>query len=194
MSDKDSEEYLRLMLRLDPYKDSWEIVARRQSRLLPDNEVIAATTVSSQRPIAEIREDNETKLARIRERFWQLSTPQLTELLLEVDTASVPDMQQYVEQLLKIDMLRPQFDALEKKVAPDTTIVDVMRAVVIQHRVAAASLRSQFHADMRQRGNCHAIKKSIYVLGQKFPDLYALEHEWLAALMTVRCKSKWWWG
>lgn len=193
MSDSPKQEYLSQVLQMNPLEQPAEILTRRKQFLQPQSENRQFDTMNSS--YEERRRHALELINDLRKHFWSFKTSVIEQRLNEIDIADFPELTFATGRFRKIVNLRESFTRLQHRCEGHETFYEQFCTLVISSPAEAERLRSTSHAQPEatmfdvELVSPEEEQKLARIVQQEFPELYALEKDWLNQLAATSKKS-----
>ncbi|QDT88445.1 hypothetical protein [Gimesia algae] len=193
MTDSPKQEYLSQILQMNPLEQPAEILNRRKQFLQPQSEFHQFDTMNSS--YEERRTQALEQITTLRKHFWSFKTSVIEQRLNAIDIADFPELTFAIGRLRKIAALRESFTRLQHRCEGHETFYAQFCTLVISSPAEAERLRSTSVA--RPQGAVFDLelvrpedeRKLARIVQQEFPELHALEKDWLNQLAATSKKS-----
>lgn len=183
-------KYLTFMLNASPQAESERIVSKRMKALRL--EATATPEAKAAQKTQENLQHTLTFLEEIRNSVWKRSPQELETALAKVDTSAYPHLEPMVDRLRTIVRSRPQLtqatEMLQANDSIDEDFLKVFKQVLSAQPQERSDLRERAvvafsNRTLRKRG-----RKTLKILEQVTPELYALEADWIDRMSKQRPK------
>ncbi|WP_417392106.1 hypothetical protein [Gimesia sp.] len=193
MSDSPKQEYLSQVLQMNPLEQPAEILTRRKQFLQPQSENRQFDTMNSS--YEERRRHALELINDLRKHFWSFKTSVIEQRLNEIDIADFPELTFATGRFRKIVNLHESFTRLQHRCEGHETFYEQFCTLVISSPAEAERLRSTSHIQPEatmfdvELVRPEEEQKLARIVQQEFPELYALEKDWLNQLAATSKKS-----
>ncbi|QDU12294.1 hypothetical protein CA11_00710 [Gimesia maris] len=193
MSDSPKQEYLSQILQMNPLEQPAEILNRRKLFLQPqsDRRLYDSMNSSYEERRAQILE----QMNSLRKHFWSFKTSVIEQRLNEIDIADFPELTFAIGRLKKIAALRESFSQLQHRCENCEEFYTQFSTLVISSPAEAERLRSvtfspsaanTFDFELPRLEDHRELAR---IVQQEFPELHALEKDWINQLAATSKKS-----
>ena len=193
MSDSRKQEYLSQILQMNPLEQPAEILNRRKLFLQPqsDSRLHDSMNSSYEERRAQILE----QMNSLRKHFWSFKTSVIEQRLNEIDIADFPELTFAIGRLKKIAALRESFSQLQHRCENCEEFYTQFSTLVISSPAEAERLRSvtfspsaanTFDFELPRLEDHRELAR---IVQQEFPELHALEKDWINQLAAASKKS-----
>jgi len=182
----DKKTYLVRLFELNPLEQSAEIIAARNAFLNPPDREPSGVTADLD--LTTRRQAAAQCVRELRTEFWDLDEDSLRERLERLDVGKFPQLIVAVNRMKAVAARRRSFDRLRQHRHCFAEFYDALLRIVVAAPRDAAELREQELRTLPARkGYPHyrtlgEYRRLAAVIEQEFPELFALETEWLTAI------------
>ncbi|WP_417387909.1 hypothetical protein [Gimesia sp.] len=193
MSDSPKQEYLSQVLQMNPLEQPAEILNRRKQFLQPQS--VSRSSLSSNASDRHNRADASGQINSLRKHFWSIKTEMIEQQLNEISISDYPELTFAIGRLRKIAALRESFTRLQHRCEGHERFYEQFCKLVISSPAEAERLRSTSYAQPEatlfdvELVSPEEERKLARIVQQEFPELYALEKDWLNQLAATSKKS-----
>ncbi|MFT5525752.1 MAG: hypothetical protein ACI9G1_000812 [Pirellulaceae bacterium] len=185
MSDSEGLQYARDMLAFNPAHDS-ERILRRRAQFFGTPPV----NMNHEMDSFQRRQLAEQELEQIRIHFWQTSPAEMLNRLDDLIVDELPDIRAAADRLKQVTRLRTQIDQLAKHAKSRPMMLSALKRIVVLPPRHAGPFRKQILRSLTSSDNLADYKKMARTIRDEFPELYALESDWLTNVERQRRRGQ----
>ena len=176
---RDVAVYLVRVLSLNPIYEADEILAARDRYL-------GRSRTDPRRESWELREQREavqSQLDSAREQFWTANDDELQAALAGLDADEFSDLKLATDRLNAVSQVRAEFVVLPEHKKCDHELLVKLQEVVVAAPREASRLKQAYLLRAVADASLHGrSRRMIRLLRSKYPDVFALEAEWLESI------------
>lgn len=187
------QEYLSQVLQMNPLDQPAEILIRRKQFLQPQSDSRQFDTMNTSNE--ERKTQTLEQINSLRKHFWSFKSGMIEQQLNEIDLSDFPELTFASGRLRKIATLRESFARLKHRCEGHEEFYEQFCTLVISSPAEAERLRSaSFTRPKATEDDFELVRpgddrKIARIVQQDFPELYAVEKDWLNQLAATSKKS-----
>ena len=181
-------KYLAQVLAMNPARQSAQIIAMRNQLLgIQTQEAVQLADGSK---LASLRERVKQQIENIREQMWRQHPQQLARMLKSINVSQLPELKSAIHRLQKVIQNHHHIRALSSHPDQNINLTNTFRRVVMLPPRDSGILKEAYLRQIIESRELPQIKKMADMLQVEFPQLYALESDWLESIQTLKARRK----
>ena len=181
-------KYLARVLAMNPVQQSAQILALRNQMLGIESRESAQLADGSK--LARLRSKAKQQIESIREQMWRQHPQQLAGMLKSVDVRQLPEMKSAVERLQVVIQNHNHIRGLASHPQQHINLTNTFRRVVMLPPRESGSVKEAYLRQIIESSDLPKIKSMVQVLQTEYPQLYALESDWLESIRTLKARRR----
>ena len=181
-------KYLARVLRMNPIHQSDQII-RLRNRLLGKNSS-ESELLADQARISKIRDRVSNQIDEIRNQMWRQHPSKLMEMLKAIDTTQLPEMKNAIARLQAVIANHSEIQKLSQHRSQHINLVNTFKRVIMLPPRESGGLKESYLRKIVVSPELKNIQKSVNSLQREFPQLYAMESDWLGQIQSMTGRGR----
>ena len=180
-------KYLARVLAMNPVHQSGQILAMRNQMLgirSKDSLQLAAGS-----KLERLRVKARQQIENIREQMWRLHPQQLADMLNRIDVSQLPELKSAVDRLRVVISNHHHIRGLARHPKQHINLTNTFRRVVMLPPRDSGSVKEAYLRQIVESQDLPKIKSMAAMLKSEYPQLFALESDWLESIQSLRARQ-----
>ena len=176
-------KYLALVLRMNPVQQSDQIIKLRNRML--GKQSTESDLLVDQAKLTKLRERVSGQIDEIRNQMWRQQPDRLMEMLNTIDASQLPEMKNTIVRLHSVIQNHAGIQQLSQHSSQNINLTNTFKRVIMLPPKEAGGLKESYLRQIVVSPELKKIKRSVNSLQREFPQLYAMEADWLGQIQTM---------
>ena len=181
-------KYLARVLRMNPVYQSGQIIKARNQLLgltNPDQQELA-----DHAKLEKLRERANGQIEEIRASMWKFSPSRLSEMLRSIDVRQLPELKTAVLRLNQVIKNHEPLQTLAQHPRQHINLTNTFKRVVMSSPKEAGAIKEAYLRQIIESPDLRDIKVMASMLQTEYPNLYAMESDWLNEIQRLKARRK----
>ena len=173
---------------MNPIQQSAQIIALRNQMLGIQSRDSLQLADGSR--LAKLRTRARQQIEKVREQMWRQHPQQLAGMVNGIDVSQLPELKSAVERLKVVIRNHDLIRGLAQHPQQHINLTNTFRRVVMLPPRESGAVKESYLRQIVESSDLGKIKKMVDMLQNEFPQLYAMESDWLRSIQSLKARRK----